>query len=320
MDSCLEIIEQCIPRLRYKYPSFLCGDAGVLAVGACAYAKSGDKSKAVHLYNLLVEKCSPVVLDLDSGIPDEVLFGRAGFLYSLLFVKREVPSVLEVDEELIRTTCRAIVRSGVKRQREVNFSEAPLYYEWHEKAYLGAAHGFSGILFLLLSAAQYVREKDLTTRIRPTIDYLLKLRFVSGNYPSSLGNRTDRLVHWCHGAPGFVFLFCEAFEVFGDYKYRDAAYEAAATIWERGLLKKGFGLCHGVAGNAYALLYVHQTLGDKSFLFRAAQYAKYCEQRGRVATDQPDRPLSMFEGLAGTVYFLFDFVDPENAKFPAFVI
>jgi lantibiotic modifying enzyme len=112
----------------------------------------------------------------------------------------------------------------------------------------------------------------------------------------------------------------KAFQVFGDYKYHDAAYEAAMAVWERGLLKKGFGLCHGVAGNAYALLYVHQTLGDKRFFHRAGQYAKFCEQRGRVRTDQPDRPLSMFEGLAGTIYFLFDFLDPDGAKFPAFVI
>jgi hypothetical protein len=97
-----------------------------------------------------------------------------------------------------------------KGREAANFRDAPLYYEWHEKAYLGAAHGYSGILFLLLTAAKYVTEEDLKTRVRPTIDYMMKLRFVSGNYPSSLDNRADKLVHWCHGAPGFVFLFCKA--------------------------------------------------------------------------------------------------------------
>ncbi len=29
---------------------------------------------------------------------------------------------------------------------------------------------------------------------------------------------------------------------------------AAQAVWERGLLCKGLGLCHGVSGNAYALL------------------------------------------------------------------
>lgn len=36
-------------------------------------------------------------------------------------------------------------------------------------------------------------------------------------------------------------------------------------IWKYGILKKGFGLCHGISGNAYAFLSpsVHQVLPDK---------------------------------------------------------
>ena len=49
--------------------------------------------------------------------------------------------------------------------------------------------------------------------VRGGIDYLLTLRFPSGNYPSSMGNSNDLLVHWCHGAPGFVHLFALAYKV-----------------------------------------------------------------------------------------------------------
>jgi hypothetical protein len=115
LDACIQIIEHCLPRLRFKSPSFLCGDAGVLAIGAAAYAKSGDKTKSLGCYKTLVDKCSPSVLDLSSGVPDELLYGRAGFLYSLLFVQREAPpDVVTVDEDLIRAVCKAIVLSGVK--------------------------------------------------------------------------------------------------------------------------------------------------------------------------------------------------------------
>jgi lantibiotic modifying enzyme len=48
-------------------------------------------------------------------------------------------------------------------------------------------------------------------------------------------------------------------QVFGDAGYLQAAQRAGEVVWQRGLLKKGPGLCHGVAGNAYALLRLWKT-------------------------------------------------------------
>lgn len=87
-------------------------------------------------------------------------------------------------------------------------------YQWHESYYLGAAHGISGILYLLLQAREYLTESELNTIIKPTIDYLAGLRFTSGNFPSSLGRDVDKYVQWCHGAPGFLYLFTTAYKVF----------------------------------------------------------------------------------------------------------
>ena len=52
--------------------------------------------------------------------------------------------------------------------------------------------------------------------VRPSVDYLRHKRFRSGNYPSSLSNESDRLVHWCHGAPGVVPMLLMAYQVRGD--------------------------------------------------------------------------------------------------------
>lgn len=52
----------------------------------------------------------------------------------------------------------------------------PLMYQWHESYYLGAAHGVSGILYLLLQAKEYLTETELNVLIRPTIDYLASLK------------------------------------------------------------------------------------------------------------------------------------------------
>jgi hypothetical protein len=43
-------------------------------------------------------------------------------------------------------------------------------------------------------------------------------------------------------------------QVFGDERYLTAARRCGDTVWQRGLLSKGPGLCHGVGGNGYVFL------------------------------------------------------------------
>ena len=50
--------------------------------------------------------------------------------------------------------------------------------------------------------------------VQRATDFLLEVCFASGNLPSSLeSGHADRLVHWCHGAPGFVHLLAHAHRV-----------------------------------------------------------------------------------------------------------
>lgn len=56
-------------------------------------------------------------------------------------------------------------------------------------------------------------QETLAEMVKPSIDYVRHKRFRSGNYPSSLSNETDRLVHWCHGAPGVVHMLMQAHKV-----------------------------------------------------------------------------------------------------------
>lgn len=50
---------------------------------------------------------------------------------------------------------------------------------------------------------------------------------------------------------------------------------AAEVTWRRGLLKKGPGLCHGAAGNGYALLSVYRCTRDPRALARAKRFAQW---------------------------------------------
>ena len=58
-------------------------------------------------------------------------------------------------------------------------------------------------------------------------------------------------------------------QVFGKDKYLSAAVKCGDVIWRRGLLKKGYGICHGAAGNAYAFLCLYKQTGDSKYLHRA---------------------------------------------------
>ena len=102
----------------------------------------------------------------------------------------------------------------------------------------------------------------------------------------------EELVHWCHGAPGTVYLLARAFLVWRDEKYMAAlrsvsacehhksSYDlilrkAADLCWERGLLRKGPGICHGVAGSGYVFLLLYRLTGDKQQLARAHCCAQF---------------------------------------------
>lgn len=52
------------------------------------------------------------------------------------------------------------------------------------------------------------------TDIQDTLRYMIRNRYFRGNYRVSVEDgRGDRLVHWCHGAPGITITLCKAIEV-----------------------------------------------------------------------------------------------------------
>lgn len=114
--------------------------------------------------------------------------------------------------------------------------------------------------------------------------------------------------HWCHGAPGAIPLFIEAYNTFKNTDYLDAALKAGKNVWRNGLLKKGFGLCHGTCGNAYSLMALYRATGDISWKQRAQMFLLWTGDKtvqSKVATYKnsgmkvmgvPDTPYSLMEG------------------------
>ncbi|KAK2156084.1 hypothetical protein LSH36_222g03052 [Paralvinella palmiformis] len=301
LEKALHYIDEPLNHLKRRKHTFLCGDAGPLALGAVIYHKLGKENDKQECLKRLFSRGQDVVED--RSLPDELLFGRVGYLFALNFVQHHLGSDC-VDQDLLAKVFRKVLQSGEALVRQEGHCPCPLMYEWHDKKYLGAAHGLSGIMYILM---------------QPTVDYLQELRFPSGNFPSSIGSPSgDKLIHWCHGAPGWIHMFILSYKVFSSEKYLKDARSCAEVIWKRGLLRKGYGICHGVAGNAYGFVALYNLTGEEKYLYRAVKFAEWCFDYGHHGCRIPDRPYSLFEGLAGTIYFLVDLLDPAKARFPAF--
>jgi hypothetical protein len=272
----------------------------------------------------------------------EVLYGRAGFLKALSFVRRETIDP-EFGTDLARNLIGQIWNEGKRFSKQLK-CPIPLMWEWHSSLYLGAAHGVTGILHSLLDfpvELLQVDERALKT-IDQTLEQLNGYCFESGNLVSSLPqsgdfkDKKDRLVQFCHGSPGHVLLLVQMFVAsrtkYGAKHLTMAKQIVESTIFPRGILRKGVGLCHGISGNAYCFLSVHNaelkesTEGKRehqhnSWLRYAYTYANFALDNFDELEKIPDRPYSLFEGLAGLVCFLLDLVgqkDGAQSHFPCY--
>ncbi|KAJ5959826.1 uncharacterized protein N7479_006976 [Penicillium vulpinum] len=158
-------------------------------------------------------------------------------------------------------------------------------YVWIEGYYgLGAVHGITGILTILLSC----KPEELTDYlpvIGGTITALCKLsKATNGHLPMALppypGSRQrSELVQLCHGSPGLLVLLGAALKnksltcAYWDPSWDDALYLGTERVWEEGLLSKGGSLCHGVAGNAWAWLLLHDCFEYHTEILKDAQTA-----------------------------------------------
>ena len=127
------------------------------------------------------------------------------------------------------------------------------------------------------------------------------------------------LQQWCPLITGVVYLFARAFHLWKDPKYLSACLLCGELTWAWGLLKKGPGICHGVAGSGYVFLLLYRLTSDEKHIHRALKFAEFTQSdEFKSKARRPDNPYSLYEGLAGTVCFLTDLLQPQRAEFPFF--
>ncbi|XP_021965389.1 lanC-like protein 3 homolog [Folsomia candida] len=309
--------------------AFLLGKAGFFAVGVVLGKESGHEDiteENIKNYIEAGEVCKQPNFGKHGG--DELFVGRAGYLCGALWLQQKL-GYMPIPQKDLLEIFNLIIESG-RNYSNQHKSPCPLMYSYYDTEYLGAAHGLCSILQILLSYPQFLNENsDAETVVKATLDFYLTLQDSSGNFPCAMdeiGPRkkrgdADMLVHWCHGAPGVVYLLAKAYLHYKDKKYLDACIRCGDLVWNRGLLRKGPGICHGVAGSGYVFLLIYNLLEqrDPKHLYRAAKFAQFLKSSQFLKEARtPDCAFSLYEGIAGTACFVLDLLQPVNAEFPFF--
>ncbi len=72
-----------------------------------------------------------------------------------------------------------------------------------------------------------------------------------------------------------------------------------------------------MAGNGYVFLILYRLTQNETYLHKAKQFAHFIfSDDFQAGARSPDSPFSLYEGLAGTVCFLNDVLQPSEACFP----
>jgi len=218
-DDCIHFLNEA-KTVQFKNPrelSFLEGNIGLLSifVVVCKFEEFVPKEilqkKDEYLDQILTkgEKCS-----FSKEACNELLYGRTGFLYSLLFILKYFPN-----EQKVRKLAALVGKKIVEESIAYKYNGKDVFmYEWHDSKYLGLAHGVTGILYVLIAWLQFEKKQEISSllpdeiekigkKIKDTFEFLISTKRENGNYPTRPEATKVELVQFCHGCPGFSLLF-----------------------------------------------------------------------------------------------------------------
>lgn len=184
--------------------------------------------------------------------------------------------------------------------------------------FLGLVHGFAGNTAALLRGWDWLNEEQ-RGKIRDVLALTLP-----GNAVRTEGGanwRADafapmeaRLVQICHGAPGIIVGCADARALTPEL--RVLLRDGGECVWNSGPLAKGSNLCHGTAGNGYALLKLFVLTGDERWLIRARAFAMHAIVQWRETQARYGHGrFSLWTGDPGFAIFLWDCIT-ERPRFP----
>jgi lantibiotic modifying enzyme len=175
--------------------------------------------------------------------------------------------------------------------------------------YLGPAHGFAGNALALASGPRFDdgRGAELERRVAAVVLATAEREGELAQWPPALEppSRPAQPIRtqWCHGAPGIVASLARLGS--GDAAFGEALLAGGELTWRAGPLAKGPGLCHGTAGNGYALLKLFERTGDEAWLERARAFAMHAaEQVERERAAHGQGRYALWTGDVGVALYL----------------
>ena len=279
--------------LPQRESSLLAGEAGVLLV-AWMLTRRPDLADDLH---------KRVRANIDADEIDELMWGTAGTLLAARVLLHGTG-----DERWRRACDESAEALLARRDPEGLWTQR----RFKETRSLGPVHGFVGNVHALLTALDSKHAERLG---RETNDTLTRFAVREGglcNWPPAAEDslehrRTGEIrVQWCHGAPGIV-------STTAPYLDEELLLAGAELTWQAGAHKerKGAGICHGTAGNGYALLAAFERTGDELWLERARRFAVHA-----LAQAEREPPVySLWLGAIGAAVFASDCLD-ARCRYP----
>ena len=344
--------------------SFFMGDSGIYLF-CCIYGIETNNNKFFNEYFNKLISLKSLGDNNELELELELLYGITGYLYSLLFLKKYLLSInlnksFLNEEKILNNTIIDIfyelIKKGTKHMKNYSWDYCLLYpfplNDDDSYLYLGAAHGLIGVLYMLLCTIKLYphlltdnkifdkKYGNFSNFLLKNLNYVKSLQNKTGNFPDDVqGKDSDEKVHFCHGCVGAVHLFVLAEELFPNNGFDKVAQNCNKCLWERGILYKGNGVCHGMSGTCYALMKLYIQSNDILYLKEAVAIASATfdekiqslvsnfsdPQRKRKGI--PDTPFSLMEGDGGLLIMYYDLIallekdkDKMTKLFPGYEI
>jgi len=245
----------------------------------------------------------------------ELMWGSPGTLLAALFLYEHTGRQRWSD--LFRMTA-AKLRSQLEWSPQHECFYWTQYLSGRQSAYLDAVHGFVGTALPLIRGRHLLDVEEWQAWEGCIVNTVARTANRVGayaNWRTQLDPAIDsqkKLLQFCHGAPGFVVCLASLPNPALD----DLLLAAGATIWSAGPLAKGSNLCHGTAGNGYALLKLFERTRDPVWLERARSFAMHgIAQTQEAALRYEQLRYSLWTGDLGFAVYLWDCLRAE-AQFP----
>ncbi|KAL1592302.1 hypothetical protein SLS60_011379 [Paraconiothyrium brasiliense] len=203
----------------------------------------------------------------------DVLLGSAGLLVLLRFVRTFVISAGGRIDEVIKAVIDHINQAS---------------WLFHGREFTGAAHGNIGIITQICLSGG-------SSTVVDRLSAFLDLQQEDGNWYSTTDRKHEHM-QWCHGAPGCIISLL-AIETYFPAQALFRRVQAAIDrgqqlIFEKGIIEKEPCLCHGVTGNALALVTdardhllnfaTPQAIAKKQWNASSDPAGLYCGEAGRA--------------------------------------